>query len=171
MFDHDYALSLEELTALVEAARWAPSANNSQPWKLVVASRNSPIFESIRSALIGFNQAWTPTASALVVVLGEELMSNGQKWDEGKLAFNLGLASSQIVFEAEARSLKAHYMSGLDHAALLEALGLSGFLIPAVIAIGKQGDVAGMPEDLVAREKQERSRKPIAEILLNDLAN
>jgi nitroreductase len=170
VYDAKHELSHGDVLALAEAARWAPSSNNAQPWKFSILLRGTAEFEAVTSlGLTGFNQTWAPNASALVVVMAEQVRPDGKDWDKAIAFYNAGLASAQIVFEAESMGLKAHYMGGIIHEQIEESLALSGVWVVNVMTIGKQGDVSVVSEELQQREKSVRERKPLEEIILHGL--
>jgi nitroreductase len=171
VYDAQHELSHGDVLALAEAARWAPSSNNAQPWKFSILLRGTKDFEAITSlGLTGFNQTWAPNASAFVVVMAEQVRPDGKDWDKAIAFYNAGLASAQIVFEAESMGLKSHYMGGIVHDQIEEVLGLSGLWVVNVITVGKQGDVSAVSEELQQREKSLRERKPLEEIILHGLS-
>lgn len=170
VYDEKHELSHGDVLALAEAARWAPSSNNAQPWKFSILLRGTAEFEAVSSlGLTGFNQSWAPGASALVVVLAEQIRPDGNEWDKAIAFYNAGLASAQIVFEAESMGLKSHYMGGIVHEHIEKVLGLSKVWVVNVIAVGKQGDVGSVSEELQIRERSPRERKPLEEIILHGL--
>ena len=157
--------------ALGEAARWSPSSNNSQPWKFSILLRGKPEFDKLSAeGLTGFNQSWAPHASGYVVVMADQIRPDGKEWDKAVAFYNAGLASAQIVFEAESMGLKAHYMGGIIHDKIQAILGVSGVWIVNVISIGKQGDVSAVSEDLQIRVRSVRERKPLEDIILHGLS-
>ena len=171
VFDATHELSHGDVLALAEAARWAPSSNNAQPWKLSILTRGSDEFEVIsNSGLTGFNQSWAPNASAYVVVMADKVRPDGNPWDKAIAYYNAGLMSAQVVFEAESMGLKAHYMGGIVHDEIERILAVSGVWVVNVIAIGLQGDVSSASPELQEREVAPRSRKELSEIILHGLA-
>ncbi|NBU23829.1 MAG: oxidoreductase [Actinobacteria bacterium] len=170
VFDITHELTHGDVLALAEAARWAPSSNNAQPWKFSILLRGSDEFETIsQSGLTGFNQSWAPSSSAYVVVMADRLRPDGNEWDKGTVFYNAGLASAQVVFESEAMGLKAHYMGGIVHDEVQKVLGVDGVWIVNILAIGKQGDISSAPSELQERELAERSRKELSEIIVHGL--
>ncbi|MFM2019680.1 MAG: hypothetical protein RL718_261 [Actinomycetota bacterium] len=171
VFDAAHELSHGDVLALGEAARWAPSSNNAQPWKFSILRRSTAEFDAISSSgLTGFNQSWAPHASAYVVVMADQVRPDGKEWDKAIAFYNAGLASAQIVFEAESMGLKSHYMGGIIHDEIAEILGVSGVWIVNVIAIGRQGDVSEVSEELQQRERSARERKPLEDIIIHGLS-
>ena len=171
VFDSSHDLSHGDVLALGEAARWAPSSNNAQPWKFSILRREAPEFELVSTGgLTGFNQSWAPHASAYVVVMADQIRPDGKEWDKAIAFYNAGLASAQIVFEAESMGLKGHYMGGILHDEIEAALGVAGVWIVNVIAIGRQGDVSEVSDELQQRERSARERKPLEDIILHGLS-
>ena len=162
-FDPDYELSEQELGSMLEAARWAPSSNNTQPWQFVVAKRGTPLFDQIHATLAGFNQVWTPWASALIVNVVELENEEGKALRHG--LYDLGQAASHLSIQAAHLGLHVHQMSGFDADALHEVLGLGErFSASVMMAVGKIGDPAMLPEGPRERELLERTRKPLNEV-------
>ena len=171
VFDSSHELSHGDVLALGEAARWAPSSNNAQPWKFSILRRETAEFQAVSySGLTGFNQSWAPQASAYVVVMADQIRPDGKEWDKAIAYYNAGLASAQIVFEAESMGLKSHYMGGILHDEIEAALGVSRVWIVNVIAIGRQGDVSKVSDELQQRERSARERKPLEDIILHGLS-
>ncbi len=170
VFDATHEISHGDVLALAEAARWAPSSNNSQPWKLSILARGSAEFEAIsETGLTGFNQSWAPNASAHVVVMADQVRPDGNPWDKAIAFYNAGLMSAQVVFEAEAMGLKAHYMGGIVHDQIESILGTTNVWIVNVIAVGRQGDVSSAAPELQERELAPRTRKDLSDIVLHGL--
>lgn len=171
VFDASHSLSHGDVLAIAEAARWSPSSNNSQPWKFSILLRGTAEFESVSTAgLTGFNQTWAPNASAYVVVMADQVRPDGKDWDKAVAFYNAGLASAQIVYEAESMGLKSHYMGGILHEEIETILGVQGVWVVNVLAIGKQGAVTAVSEELQQRESAARERKPLEEIILHGLS-
>lgn len=163
-FDPLREITAAQVALLLEAARWAPSAMNRQPWVFAVGLRGDDTFKAIADALSGNNQLWAPTASALVVAL----VDNGDEsapTDPGR-AYEVGLAVGQLGIQAQAMGLITHQMGGFDRDRLREELAVPRQLRPlAVIAAGYQGDPADLPDSLRAREDAPRERQQVADLL------
>ena len=167
---YDAAVAIDEhkLNSALEAARWSPSANNVQPWRFIVARRGTATHAAIVESLMGFNQAWAPNASALVVAIAETKNANG---DEQPWAFyDLGQAVAHFSVQAHAEGLHVHQMAGFDGAQISEKFGLEERFVPFTItAVGDFGDHTELPEALQEREVAPRTRRPIAEsLVVND---
>ena len=153
------------LTALLEAARWAPSAQNSQPWRFLVTRRGDQDHGRLFAALAPGNQAWAGAASALVLVAARTAADDGspQPW----ALYDTGQAVAALVTQAQADGLAVHQMGGFDSAAVRAALGLGDTLTPVVIlAIGRSDSTASLPGPLAARETAPRTRHPVSDLLL-----
>ncbi|MEM7112766.1 MAG: nitroreductase family protein [Chloroflexota bacterium] len=159
------SIDKKTLTKLLEAARWAPSAFNSQPWRFIVAMRDdSEAFETMRGCLMPGNQRWTGE-TAVLIILAAQLQDEPGGKKRYLNYFNAGLAVAQMTIEAAANGLHTHQMAGIDRDKIRETYGVPEEFAPLVgIAIGKLGDAASLPDDLRARENGDRTRKPLSEI-------
>nr|WP_295079322.1 nitroreductase family protein [uncultured Roseateles sp.] len=162
------AIELPTLLSFFEAARWAPSASNVQPWRFVYGLKGTPGFEAIFASLVDFNKGWAKNASALVAVISAETwLPHGttEPLAFATHAFDTGAAWASLALQAHQAGWVSHAMGGFDAAALRQELAVpAGFHINCVVAIGKQGDKAMLPEALQAREAPS-PRKPLSEIV------
>src|SRR6476660_762213 len=164
-FDQEHELGDVDLAALLEAARWAPSAGNSQPWRFLVTRRGEPAHDRLFAALAPGNQAWAGAASALILVAARTAGDDGrpQPW----ALYDTGQAVAALVTQAQADGLAVHQMGGFDTAAVRAELGLGEILTPVVVlAVGRHDSEAGLPEPLAAREAARRPRHPLGDLLL-----
>jgi nitroreductase len=164
-FDRSHELDDVALCTLLEAARWAPSAQNSQPWRFLVTRRGEESHSRLFAALAPGNRAWAGTASALVLVaartIGDD--SGPQPW----ALYDTGQAVAALVTQAQADGLAVHQMGGFDSAAVRAEFGLGDTLTPVVVlAIGRRDGAAELPEPLAARETAPRTRRPVSDLLL-----
>ena len=169
VFDGSYGIADADLRSVLEAGRWAPSANNLQPWRFSVAKRDEALFGEMVAVTSGFNQAWLPNVAALILVSIPELNSQGEPY---KIAmFDAGLATQNMLLQAESTGLYAHVVAGMDREAIAKVTNLPAGMFPVVlVAVGKHGDVesvAGTP--LHERETAVRTRLPLEEIVLTGL--
>ncbi len=151
------ALSHEQVLTLLEAARWAPSASNLQPWRFVYALRGTAHWDGIFQSLVPFNQRWAHSAGALIVV-ASATTSVSEGMTEAKPnswhAFDAGAAWAQIGLQAVHSGLAAHAAGGFDSDKLRAAIELpEDCAIHAVVMVGKRGPREALPEDLAAREE------------------
>lgn len=159
-------LTAAEVMSLLEAARWAPSASNHQPWRLVWALRGETSFDAIRDSLTGNNPLWAGKAGALVVVVSKDTVTNreGAEVPNRTAGFDTGSAWMSLALQAQSMGLVAHAMGGFDKVALAAAVALpEGHTLQAVVAVGEQGPAEALPDGLREREKPS-GRKPLAEI-------
>lgn len=155
-------LSDEVLLSVLEAARWAPSASNIQPWRFIVArtaEERALFFPFIADG----NRTWCEKAPALVLLLSHTLASNGQL--NATHAFDAGAAWGYLALEATNQGLRAHAMAGFDAKLARIALKVpEEYALHVVIALGYQGDKSQLSESLQQREAP-NTRKPLAESL------
>lgn len=164
----DHEVSPAHLKKVFEAARWAASSYNEQPWRFLVGLRNSETYKKIFSSLIAFNQGWA--GSAPVLILGASSTKFSHNGEENRFAiYDLGAASSYLTLQAASLGLTTHQMAGFDPDAARQALGIpDDFALGAVIALGYQGEPAALGHDqLIAREVAPRERKPLSEFVLS----
>jgi len=165
----DERIDEASLLTLLEAARWSPSASNVQPWRFVYALAGTPEWAPICQALVPFNQAWAGKAAALVVVMSRQTtVAPGQAEAKPNAwhAFDAGAAWASLAFQAHLSGWVTHAMGGFDAEALRAALGAPADVsLHAVVAVGRQGDKAILPEALQARE-QPNDRLPLAQVAM-----
>lgn len=156
----DKPVSQETLCSLFEAARWAPSSYNDQPWHFIVGTKSdSPeTYDELYECLLEGNQTWAETAPVLgLSVARKRFVHSG---DENRHALHdVGLAMENLVLEATSRDLYVHQMAGFDSEAARRAFAIPGAQEPvAAFALGYLGDAESLPEDLRKKERAERSR-------------
>jgi nitroreductase len=161
------AMPHETLLSLFEAARWAPSAANGQPWRFIYGHRGSAAFDAIYSTLDEGNRRWADKASVLVVIVSQ----THRKGADGEMrpaythAFDTGAAWAYLALQATHAGYHAHGMGGIDRAKVMEVLGIpEGFRVEAAVAIGRIAPKETLPEDLMKREVPSM-RKPVAEFV------
>lgn len=145
-------LSEAELMELFEAARWAPSSYNNQPWRFVYARRGEPEWDTLFNALVDFNKSWCKNADTLVAIISRQNFEHNGK-PAVTASLDTGAAWMSLAFEAHARDMVAHGMEGFDYEALKKALKIpDGFKVEAMAAIGKVGDKESLPQPLKDKE-------------------
>lgn len=167
----DQDVTASDLARLFEAARWAPSSYNEQPWRFIVGHRGSATYDKILSALVEFNQSWARTAPVLILgVASTKFSHNGT--DNYHALYDLGAAAVLLTLQASALHLATHQMAGFDREAARKAFGIPQDFIPgAVIALGYQGEPAALPSpQLVGMEVAPRSRKSLKEFVFSTWA-
>jgi nitroreductase len=160
----DSPVSDDDLRSLFEAARWAASAFNEQPWRYLVARKSDgEVYDQVLSCLVEANQAWAQAAPVLVLtVVAESYARNGKP--NGSAEHDVGLAAGNMAAEATARGLRIHQMGGILPDRARELFDIpEGFRAVTATAIGYAADPAGLPEDVRARETAPRERRPLAE--------
>jgi nitroreductase len=158
----DRAVESEKLNSLLEAASWAASSYNEQPWSFIIATKdNQEEFDRILSCLAEGNQGWAKSASVLMLsVASLKFHKNGK---ENRHAFHdVGAAAASMAIQAAAMDLYLHQMAGFDVAKAREMYNIpEGYEPVAAIALGYRGDTQMLPENLQQRELAPRSRKPL----------
>ena len=160
-----------DLDTILEAARWAPSAFNFQPWRFLYAHRGSEHWNRYLDLLIPFNRDWAQYASVLLFILSDTQMDRpgGEPSASYSHSFDAGAAWALLALQATRLGYHAHGMTGVDFAAAGESLGVPArFRIEAAAAIGRRGDLSVLPESLQARDVPSE-RKPIAEFAFDGL--
>ncbi len=162
----DREVSPETLANLFEAARWAASSFNEQPWRFIVGARGSDTYRKIFESLGEFNQKWAGTAP--VLILDVALTKFSHNGTPNRVAFyDLGAAASYMTLEAASLGLAAHQMAGFDPDKARELLGVpQEYMIGAVIALGYQDEPEKLGDaEMIERELAPRNRKPLGEIV------
>jgi nitroreductase len=161
-------VSPEALRKVFEAARWAASSGNGQPWRFVVGLKGSDTHEKIAGTLAGANKAWAPKAP--VLILGTALAVNAKGAPSPYALFDLGAASAYLTLQAAELGMTTHQMAGFDHEAARQALGIpEEYALGTVIALGYQGEPAALGDStLIERETTARTRKPLDEIVFSE---
>lgn len=161
-FDPEHVVGDAELAGLVEAARWAPSAGNRQPWRLIVGRRGDDTFAAVAATLTGANRDWAPAASLLVVGLART--SEGARTNT-YADYDLGQAIAHLTVQAAASGLAVHQMGGFDASALAAALGLDDEHRPRVVAaVGRRAPAEQLAEPLRGRELASRTRRDLHDV-------
>lgn len=164
-FDPGHGLDDVDLRPLLEAARWAPSANNSQPWRFLVTRRGEDGFDRLHGTLMPGNQLWAGAASALLLVAAETVDEAGRT--RSHALYDTGQAVAALVVQAQAHGLATHQMGGFDADAVRAAFALPEHVTPVVVlAVGRADAASRLPAPLAAREEAPRTRRPLASLLL-----
>jgi nitroreductase len=158
-------ISTDELMKLFEAARWAPSSYNNQPWRFIYAIKESEYWEKIFNLMIPFNQMWAKNAAVLIVIISKQIFDHNGK-NSITHSFDAGAAWQNIALEATKMNLVAHGMEGFDYEKTKTELNIPDeYKVEAMIAIGKHGK-----KEILSKELQEREfpsdRKKLSEIVM-----
>lgn len=150
------AMPEADLMAMFEAAHWAPSSYNSQPWRFLYARRATEHWDRFLGLLNEYNQSWAYTASALVIIVSNMLMMRSgatEPTPSPTYSFDAGAAWAMLALQATYSGWQAHGMAGFDRERAFVELNVPhGFSVEAAIAIGRVGDPTILPERLQARE-------------------
>lgn len=164
----DREVSRELLAKVFEAAHWAASSYNEQPWRYIVGLRGDAAYEKIYGLLGDFNKAWAGKAPVLIFGAASTKFSHNGS-DNASALYDLGAASSYLTLQASALGLATHQMAGYDRAAAHGVLGIpQDYVLGAVIALGYQGEPADLPqEQMRSQEVAPRTRKPLSEFVFS----
>jgi nitroreductase len=163
----DQEIPAAELKKLFEAARWAASSSNEQPWRFLVGRRGDDTYQKIFNALVEFNQSWAKSAPVLVLSVAKNIFTNNGKPNAYGM-HDTGAASATLALQATAIGLHTHSMAGFDREQLRASFAIpSDYEIGAVTAIGYLGDPATLPEHLQKMEVSPRQRKPVEEFVFS----
>jgi nitroreductase len=156
------------LRSIFEAARWAPSSYNEQPWAYLVATRDDKdSFQKMLSVLVQFNADWAKGAPVLALAVSELAFAHNNAPNRNAY-YDTGAASALLSVEATAHGLSVHQMAGFDPEKARQVFGIpAGWEAIAALAIGYPGDPASLPQHLKDRETAPRTRKPISEFVMS----
>jgi nitroreductase len=158
-------ISDEELMTLFEAARWAPSSYNNQPWRFIYAKRETDEWKKLFDLMGDFNRSWTKNAAALIVVVSYNNFSNGKR--ARTHSFDTGAAWENLALQASIMRLVAHGMEGFDYEKAQKELSIpNDHTVECMIAIGRPGKKEDLPQELQVREVMS-DRKPLKELVFH----
>ncbi len=161
-------VSPADLARVFEAARWAASSRNEQPWRFLLGTRNSSTYKKIFNSLATSNQAWAGAAPVLILGVAKTTFSHDDSPNRVAL-YDLGAAAFCLTLQAAALGLATHQMAGFDQAAARQAFEIPEvYALGAVIALGYQGEPAVLShERLLAQETAPRERKPLKDFVFS----
>ena len=168
-FDPERAIDNDTIHALIEAARWAPSCFNAQPWRFILCNRHNDevAWQFAISCLASRNQLWAKDAPLLILACALEVFSyngNANRWAQ----YDTGAASENICLQATSMGLYAHQMGGFDVQRAHDVFKLPQEVSPmAMIAVGYYGDIDRLEKDFVDSEQAQREREPLAHSFFN----
>ncbi len=162
----DRPVSQKDLCSLFEAARWAASSYNEQPWSYIVATREDPEeFQRLLSCLVDGNQPWAQAAPVLGLGCASLQFTRNNKPNPAAI-HDLGLASATLTFEATARGLYVHQMIGIVPAKARQLYQIPEHVQPLTgLAIGYPADPSQLAETYRQRDLAQRDRKPLADFV------
>jgi nitroreductase len=163
----DKPIPRDVLRSLFEAARWAPSSNNEQPWAFFVAPKDDKEnFEKMLGVLVEFNSGWAKGAAVLAIAVAKLSFAKNNAPNRNA-QYDTGAATAWLSVEATARGLFVHQMAGFDPEKARLAFGIPpGWDAIAALAIGYPGDPGSLPDRLKERELAPRTRKPLSEFVM-----
>lgn len=154
----------EDMMGLLEAARYAPSCFNEQPWRFILADTDEDL-EKMRGVLVPMNQEWANRAPILLMILAKKTFEENGKENDWHM-FDAGTAWGYLSLEAQRRGLITHAMGGFSQTKAREVFSISDeYDIATIVAIGKYGEKGQLSEALQMRE-MEGTRKSIAELFM-----
>ncbi len=162
-------LTAEQVGSLFEAARWAASSFNDQPWRFIYAvrSENATGFNRILGTLMERNQAWAREAGMLVIVCATTISIRTGR-PNPKAIYDTGQAVANLAIQATAMGLHVHQMGGFSSDAARAALDIPADWEPIVaVAVGYRGDPESLDLDMQSRERANRDRLPLEEIVFH----
>ncbi len=161
----EQSVEQDKLLSLLEAARWAPSSYNYQPWSFIVAIKDDSIeYNRLLSTLVEFNQGWAKSAPVLIIAVAKVLSDDGK---ENRHAFHdVGLAIENLVIQATSLGLSVHQIAGFNVDSVKKEYQIpEGYEPATAIALGYPGDPQSLPDGLRERELAPRVRKPLQEFV------
>lgn len=158
------SISEEELMPLFEAARWAPSSYNNQPWRFLYGKRKTPHFQKLFDLLVNFNKRWCENAAVLGLILSKKNFEHNGK-PSITHSLDTGAAWGNLSLEGSGRDLVVHGMQGFDYERAKSEFNIPDeYEVLAMFAVGKKASKESLPPDLQEREAPS-ARKPLAEII------
>lgn len=165
----DQIIEPQKMQSLFEAARWAPSSFNEQPWYFIVATkRNRKAYRRLLDCLGEKNQRWAQTAPVLMLSVARLRFAKNDKPNRHAL-HDVGLAIQNLILQATSLNIYAHQMAGFDVDQARRAFDIpDGFEPVAAVALGYRGDGNELPEGLDELDFEKRSRKKLQEFVFTD---
>ncbi|HSH72393.1 MAG TPA: nitroreductase family protein [Methylophilaceae bacterium] len=165
-YDAAKTVSQEQIIALLEAARWAPSCFGDQPWRFIVWDKTTdPVsWQQAFDCLVPGNQAWVKDSPVLLVALADSLFNhNGKENRWGQ--YDTGAASENLCLQAQSMGLMAHQMGGFDVTKTRETFAIpEQYALMAMISVGYPADVSTLTGEVLERETAPRTRRPLGEL-------
>lgn len=163
----DRPIAETTLHTLFEAASWAPSAGNMQPWRYLYAHKDTEAFGTLVGCLTGGNQLWADKAAVLVVCIATTQTPEGKPY--GNALHDLGMANVLLTLQARNENIYAHMMGGFDAAKVRESFGIEDPYKPVcLMALGYLGHHETLQEPFLTRELTPRSRRPLSAFAFRD---
>ncbi|SKB05931.1 nitroreductase family protein [Aeromicrobium choanae] len=165
-YEPDHQVAEEELTTLLEAARWAPSAQNRQPRRFIAGRRGTRLYERLASTANERNQVWAPRSSALVLGIVERTAADGSNQRFGE--YDLGQSIAHLSIQAQHLGLQVRQMGGFHAELAASEFGLRPPLVPFIlVAVGRATPVEALESEFVERDTAPRERLPLDQVVLD----
>lgn len=165
-YEASQAVSHEQIIALLEAARWAPSCFGDQPWRFIVWNKNTDVqaWQQAFDCLAPSNQAWVKDAPVLLLLCADTLFKHNQqpnRWAQ----YDCGAAAENLCLQASSAGLMAHQMGGFNAEAAQLAFAIpTQYTLMTMISVGYAAEVTRLSGDVLTRETAPRSRLPLNEL-------
>ena len=164
-------ISKEDMNTMLEASSWSFSSRNEQPWRYIVAHKDTDIFHSFFELLFPGNRPWNKKSAALILSLGKETYGDTDEINKSML-YDVGASNMLLTLQANSMHICSYIMEGFDKEKAKNLLKLEKHLIPVVIiSLGYLDDADKLEEPFKTRETSKRSRKKLNEIVLNRVIN
>lgn len=163
----DKSVSAEQLQRILEAARWAPSSFNEQPWRFIVGIKGDATWDKLYSCLVEFNQIWSVNAPVLLLAIGKKTSAKGEP--NSVYQYDVGQSMAYITLQAESEGLKSHQMGGFSKKKAQELFDIPEDFEPMVMsAIGYQAEPEKLRPNFAEMERQPRTRRSLAELVYSE---
>jgi nitroreductase len=163
----DRMVEKEKLQSIFEAARWAPSSMNEQPWRFIVGIKGDDSWQRIYDSLVQWNQQWAGNAPVLIMNLGKKTFAYKGR-PNGTYQYDTGQAVAMMTIEAQNLGLYAHQIGGFSQQKAAEVLQIPEDYHPiSITALGYYGDPSSLPEDIQESEQAERKRHLLQDIVFS----
>ena len=172
-YDANKSVSHDQIIALLEAARWAPSCFGDQPWRFIVFNKSQDVasWEKAFDCIVPNNQTWVKNAPVLILICADTLFGHNQtpnRWGQ----YDTGAAVENLCLQATSMELVTHQMGGFNSDKTREEFAIPAQYTPmAMLAVGYEGDANKLPSELKIRELAERKRKPLGELFFKGTWN
>jgi nitroreductase len=162
----DKDVPADDLASILDAARWAASSYNEQPWRFIVATRQAPeAYQKLLGLLVPFNQEWAKTAPVLILIVAKKTFSHNHQPNKYAM-HDAGAALANLFLQATALGLHAHGMAGFDYDRARAELNIpDDYETAAFVALGYFGSADQLSEGMRKQELAQRTRKPLAELV------
>ncbi len=166
---NDKAVTKEQLQRIFEAARWAPSGFNQQPWKFILGMKGDETYQKIFDCLVAFNQLWAGNAPVLILSCGRKVMNDREDINPS-YHYDVGQAVAHMSIQAMNEGLHMHQMGGFEKDVAVRKFNIPATYKPlTVISLGYIGNPAMLPERMQKSEKAERDRFPAKSFLYSEV--